>query len=119
KEQCAPFYSAAETVPGEGFWEVGDHKLQLDFWPFNHKLPVTLLRRQGVPSGTTSTPPEYPRPSMISPRTARQAPRTTATTGASPAWGRPTCWEPTEPINTLPRKAPRRRSTRGAASGRS
>jgi predicted AlkP superfamily phosphohydrolase/phosphomutase len=48
-EQCAPFYSAAETLPGEGCWEVGDHRLQLDFWPFNHKLPATVLRRQGVP----------------------------------------------------------------------
>jgi predicted AlkP superfamily phosphohydrolase/phosphomutase len=48
-EQCAPFYSAAETIPGEGFWEVGDYKLQLDFWPFNHRPPATVLRRQGVP----------------------------------------------------------------------
>jgi len=49
QEQCAPFYSAAETVPGKGFWQVGNHKLQLDFWPFNHKPPATLLRRQGTP----------------------------------------------------------------------
>jgi predicted AlkP superfamily phosphohydrolase/phosphomutase len=49
QEQCAPFYSAAETVPGKGGWEVGEHRLQLDFWPFNHKPPETLLRRQGVP----------------------------------------------------------------------
>jgi len=49
EEQCAPFYSAAETVPGEGFWEVGDHRVQLDFWPFNHKPAATLLRRQGIP----------------------------------------------------------------------
>jgi predicted AlkP superfamily phosphohydrolase/phosphomutase len=48
-EQCKPFYSAAETVPGEGYWEIGDHRLQLDFWPFNHKGPKTELRRQGVP----------------------------------------------------------------------
>ncbi len=47
--QCAPFYSAAETLPGEGGWEVGEHKLQLDFWPFNHRPPATVLRRQGVP----------------------------------------------------------------------
>ena len=47
QEQCAPFYSAAETVPGEGAWEIGDHRLQLDFWPFNHKPPETVLRRQG------------------------------------------------------------------------
>ncbi|MFI5461105.1 MAG: alkaline phosphatase family protein [Isosphaerales bacterium] len=49
QEQCAPFYSAAETVPGEGYWDVGDHRVQLDFWPFNHKPPATVLRRQGVP----------------------------------------------------------------------
>jgi len=70
-QQCAPFYSAAETLPPEGFWEVGDHKLQLDFWPFNHKLPRTVLRRQGVPfwdyldaAGISSTfydlPSNYP-----------------------------------------------------------
>lgn len=48
-EQCAPFYSAAETTPGQGGWDVGDHKLQLDFWPFNHTPPQTILRRQGIP----------------------------------------------------------------------
>lgn len=48
-EQCVPFYSAAETLPGEGYWEVGDHRLQFDFWPFNHRPPATVLRRQGVP----------------------------------------------------------------------
>src|SRR5436190_12062161 len=35
-EQCKPFYSAAETLPGEGGWEVGEHKLTLDFWPIKH-----------------------------------------------------------------------------------
>jgi predicted AlkP superfamily phosphohydrolase/phosphomutase len=49
QEQCAPFYSASETLPGEGGWNVGDHRLQLDFWPFNHKPPQTVLRRQGIP----------------------------------------------------------------------
>jgi len=49
EKQCAPFFSMAETVAGVGYWEVGDHKIQLDFWPFNHKPPATLLRRQGVP----------------------------------------------------------------------
>jgi len=48
-EQCAPFFSAAETLPGKGYWEIGDHRLQLDFWPFNHQPPATVLRRQGVP----------------------------------------------------------------------
>lgn len=49
QEQCAPFYSAAETLPGEGGMDIGDHRLQLDFWPFNHKPPQTVLRRQGTP----------------------------------------------------------------------
>ena len=49
EDQCAPFYSAAETIPGEGAWEVGDHRLPLDFWPFNHKPPATVLKRQGMP----------------------------------------------------------------------
>jgi predicted AlkP superfamily phosphohydrolase/phosphomutase len=48
-EQCAPFFSAAETLPGEGYWEIGDHRIQLDFWPINHAPPKTVLRRQGVP----------------------------------------------------------------------
>jgi predicted AlkP superfamily phosphohydrolase/phosphomutase len=49
EDQCAPFYSAAETVPGHGAWEVGDHRIPLEFWPFNHKPPATVLRRQGIP----------------------------------------------------------------------
>ncbi|MBN2292300.1 MAG: alkaline phosphatase family protein [Pirellulales bacterium] len=67
----APFYSAAETIPGEGAWEIGDHRLQLDFFPFNHKPPKTVLRRQGIPfwdyldkAGISSTfydlPSNYP-----------------------------------------------------------
>ncbi|EAQ78557.1 alkaline phosphatase family protein [Blastopirellula marina] len=48
-DQCVPFYSAAETLPGDGFVELGEHRLQLDFWPFNHEPPKTVLRRQGVP----------------------------------------------------------------------
>lgn len=48
-DQCAPFYSAAETLPGQGGLEIGDHLLQLDFPPFNHTVSKTVLRRQGVP----------------------------------------------------------------------
>jgi len=47
--QCLPFFAMAETVAGEGYWEIGDHKLQLDFWPINHKPAATILQRQGVP----------------------------------------------------------------------
>jgi predicted AlkP superfamily phosphohydrolase/phosphomutase len=49
EQQVAPFFSAAETLPGEGGWEVGDHKIPLDFWPYKHKPPATVLRRQGTP----------------------------------------------------------------------
>jgi predicted AlkP superfamily phosphohydrolase/phosphomutase len=48
-QQCRPFFSAAETLPGEGGWQIGEHHLQLDFWPFDHKPSHTVLRRQGVP----------------------------------------------------------------------
>ncbi|MBM4077836.1 MAG: sulfatase arylsulfatase, partial [Planctomycetes bacterium] len=47
--QCAPFFSAAETLPAEGGWDIGDHRLHLDFWPFQHQPSKTVLRRQGVP----------------------------------------------------------------------
>jgi predicted AlkP superfamily phosphohydrolase/phosphomutase len=47
--QITPLFSIAETVAGEGYWRVGKHKLQLDFFPFNHKPPATKLRRQGIP----------------------------------------------------------------------
>ncbi|MFC1488216.1 alkaline phosphatase family protein [Thermodesulfobacteriota bacterium] len=49
KEPSSLFFSAAETLPGEGYWEIGEHKLQLNFWPFNHKQSTTLLRRKGIP----------------------------------------------------------------------
>lgn len=48
-EQCAPFFSAAETIPGEGSLDWGDHRLTLDFWPFNHQPASTVLKRQGTP----------------------------------------------------------------------
>lgn len=47
--QVAPFFSAAETIAGEGYVEFGDHKIQLDFWPFNHVPTRTILKRQGTP----------------------------------------------------------------------
>ncbi len=48
-KQCAPYYSAAETVEGDDGWEVGNHKIPLTFWPFNHNPTQTLLRREGTP----------------------------------------------------------------------
>jgi predicted AlkP superfamily phosphohydrolase/phosphomutase len=46
---AVPFSSFAETLPGEGGWDIGDHRIPLDFWPFNHKPPSTVSRRQGTP----------------------------------------------------------------------
>ena len=48
-KQVAPFFSIARTVEGEGYWKIGNHKLQLNFSPFNHKPPATVLLRQGIP----------------------------------------------------------------------
>ena len=47
--QAYPFFAAAETVPGEGYLDVGEHRIQLDFWPFNHKPAGTVLKREGIP----------------------------------------------------------------------
>jgi predicted AlkP superfamily phosphohydrolase/phosphomutase len=49
QEVTKPFYSASETLEGEGALETGEHRIPLDFWPFNHKPPKTVLRRQGIP----------------------------------------------------------------------
>jgi predicted AlkP superfamily phosphohydrolase/phosphomutase len=49
EEQYAPFFSGAETLPGEGHLELGDSRVQLDFWPFHHRPPTTVCRRQGTP----------------------------------------------------------------------
>jgi len=49
ERQAYPFMSTAETVRGEGYVEFGDHKLQFDFWPFNHKPAKTVLKREGTP----------------------------------------------------------------------
>jgi len=49
KKQCKPYYSAAKTEGGDEGWDVGDHKLPLTFWPFNHEAPQTVLRRGGTP----------------------------------------------------------------------
>jgi len=49
EQQCAPFFGMSETVAGDGYLGIGKHRLQLDFWPFNHKHPATVLHRQGTP----------------------------------------------------------------------
>ncbi|MGD2109062.1 MAG: alkaline phosphatase family protein [Phycisphaerae bacterium] len=48
-KQCAPFYAAAKTEGGEEGWDVGEYKVPLTFWPFNHAPTQTLLRRGGTP----------------------------------------------------------------------
>ena len=49
QKQCTPFFAVSETEAGEGYWQVGEHRLQLDFWPFGHKGPRPVLYRKGVP----------------------------------------------------------------------
>jgi len=49
KHQWRPYYSAAKTQESDEGWEVGDHKLPLTFWPFNHNPTQTLLQRHGTP----------------------------------------------------------------------
>jgi len=103
ENQCAMVYSAAETRPGQGYLDLGNHRLQLDFWPFNHRLPETVLKRQGIPfwdyldaAGVPTTfydlPSNYP---------------------ASPS----TCWAPTGPTSISRKMGPQRRSTSPAANG--
>ncbi len=48
-KQAQPKFSIAETHPGHGGWEIGDHRLYLDFWPFDDTAPYTELSRQGTP----------------------------------------------------------------------
>lgn len=48
-EQCRPFFSVAETLPGDAGWETGDYRVHLDFWPISQQPSQTVLRRQGVP----------------------------------------------------------------------
>lgn len=47
--QCFPFFSAAETTVGSGALDVGEYRVPLNFWPFNHTPPRTLLKRGGTP----------------------------------------------------------------------
>ncbi|MGD2109308.1 MAG: alkaline phosphatase family protein, partial [Phycisphaerae bacterium] len=49
KEQCLPFYAAAETVYGGEGWDLGDYTIPLTFWPFDHQPTETVLRRMGTP----------------------------------------------------------------------
>jgi len=44
-----PYFSISDSLPGEGGLETGDYKIPLDFWPFSHKPPKTVLLRQGTP----------------------------------------------------------------------
>lgn len=48
-KQFHPYYSAAKTEESDDGWEVGEHKLPLTFWPFNHAPTQTLLKRDGKP----------------------------------------------------------------------
>lgn len=48
-KQVEPYYSAAKTVDSKDGWIVGEHRLPLTFWPFNHRAPETVLMRKGTP----------------------------------------------------------------------
>lgn len=48
-KQYAPYYAAAETIDSKEGWEVGEHRIPLTFFPFNHNPTHTLLKREGVP----------------------------------------------------------------------
>ena len=48
-KQYYPYYAAAETVTSVEGWEVGDFRIPLTFWPFEHTPTQTLLRREGTP----------------------------------------------------------------------
>ncbi len=49
ERQYSPKYSAAETLPGDEGWDIGDHKIPLTFWPFSQNPTQTLLTRHGTP----------------------------------------------------------------------
>jgi predicted AlkP superfamily phosphohydrolase/phosphomutase len=46
EQQCVPYFAGAETVPGDGYWTLGNHRVEVPFW---HKPAATVLRRQGIP----------------------------------------------------------------------
>lgn len=48
-KQCIPFFAMADTLAGEGYYSIGKHKVQIPFWPFNHKQAKTVLLRRGTP----------------------------------------------------------------------
>jgi len=49
KKQCAPKYSAAETVESDEGWRVGEFRIPLSFWPFQDQATETRLHRGGAP----------------------------------------------------------------------
>ena len=70
-EQCIPFYSAAETVPGEGGWDVGDHSCSSISGRSTTSRPPpccgaracrsgTILDEAGIPSTFYDLPSNYP-----------------------------------------------------------
>ena len=48
-KQYYPYYSAADTHDPKEGWDVGDYRIPLTFWPFNHEPPETVLLRKGIP----------------------------------------------------------------------
>ena len=89
EQQCTPFFSAAETLPAEGYWNVGEHKLQLPFWPFNHKPPAPCCGGKGRRSGSIWTSRGFLRRFTTCHPTIRPVPRNTAITAALAGMGTP------------------------------
>ncbi len=48
-KQFSPYYSASQTIESDDGWDIGEHRIPLAFWPFNHNPTQTLLRREGTP----------------------------------------------------------------------
>ena len=117
-EQCKPFYSAADTVAAQGGWEVGEHQLHLDFWPFQHKRRKSSLNGRGSLSGIIWTKWELPQPFTISPLTIHPVLPNMETIAASAAWGLRICWEVMERTNTSARMGLNDHSTKRGASAR-
>ncbi|HNQ24063.1 MAG TPA: alkaline phosphatase family protein [Phycisphaerae bacterium] len=48
-QQYMPMFAAAGNSRGSGYWEVGEHKLQIPCWPFGHDPARPVIFRQGTP----------------------------------------------------------------------
>ena len=120
EDQCTPFFSAAETLPAQGSWQIGEHQratADLADQPQTggHRAAQAGRAVLGLP-GRARHSFHLLRPALR--LSGQSLPSTATTTVACRGWARPTCWAPTAPISTLPRTARRRPATKPAASAR-